>query len=148
MCEYTSTCSIHTCINIKQILYCVSYKFFNTLFMAEEKKAKKVFTLEEIKFNAENKTMAILACIPVVGFILLFVEKNDNFVRYMGAQFTVIGAIQLVLGIIPVIGWALSGPFTLIVLVLIVVGMVKASKGERFDIPVVSKWALKLMGSL
>ena len=90
----------------------------------------------------------ILACIPVVGFILLFVEKNDNFVRYMGAQFTVIGAIQLVLGIIPVIGWALSGPFTLIVLVLIVVGMVKASKGERFDIPVVSKWALKLMGSL
>lgn len=116
--------------------------------MAEEKKAKKVFTLEEIRFNEENKVMAILACFPLIGLILLFVEKNDNFVRYMGAQFTLIGVIQLVLGIIPVVGWFLSVPFMLLVWVLIIVGMVKVSKGERFDVPVVSGWALKLMGSV
>ena len=116
--------------------------------MSEEKKVKKVFTLEEIRFNEENKVMAILACFPLIGLILLFVEKNDNFVRYMGAQFTIIGVIQLVLGIIPVVGWFLSVPFMLLVWVLIIVGMVKTSKGERFDIPVVSGWALKLMGSI
>jgi uncharacterized membrane protein len=113
--------------------------------MAEEKQAKKVFTLEEIRFNEENKVMAILACFPLIGLILLFVEKNDQFVRYMGAQFALVGAIQLVLGIIPLIGWVLSVPLMIIVWILIIVGMVKASKGERFDVPMVSGWALKLM---
>ena len=116
--------------------------------MAEEKKAKKVFTLEEIRFNEENKVMAILACFPLIGLILLFVEKNDNFVRYMGAQFTIIGAIQLVLGFIPVVGWIIAVPFMFLVWILIIVGMVKSAKGERFDIPMVSGWALKLLGSI
>ena len=113
--------------------------------MAEEKQAKKVYTLEEIKFNEANKVMAILACIPLIGLILFFVEKEDKFVRYMGAQFVILGVVSIVLAVIPVIGWLLAGP---VMWVLIIVGMVKASKGERFDLPVVSEWALKLMGSL
>lgn len=111
--------------------------------MAEVKSAKKVYTLDEIKFNEANKTMAILACIPIVGLILMLVEKEDNFVKYMGAQFTIIGVIQF-LSWIPVIGWLIA-PITLVV---IIVGMVKTSKGERFDIPVISEWALKLMGAI
>jgi len=112
--------------------------------MAEEKKAQKVYSLGDIKYNEENKLMAILACIPVVGLILLFVEKDDDFVRYMGAQYTIIGAIQLVSTIIYVLL-----PFVgLAVFVLVVVGMVKTSKGERFDIPMISEWALKLMAKL
>lgn len=116
--------------------------------MAEEKQAKKVYTLEEIRFNEENKVMAILACFPIIGLILLFVEKNDQFVRYMGAQFALVGVIQLVLGIIPVVGWFLSVPFMILVWILIIVGMVKASKGERFDVPMISGWALKLMSKI
>jgi uncharacterized membrane protein len=113
--------------------------------MAEEKQAKKVYTLEEIKFNEANKVMAILACFPLIGLILFFVEKEDKFVRYMGAQFVILGVVSMFIGIIPVIGWLLAGP---VMWILIIIGMVKASKGERFDIPVVSEWALKLMGSL
>lgn len=115
--------------------------------MAEEKKAKKVYTLDDIKFKEANKTMAILACIPIVGLILMLVEKEDDFVRYMGAQFTILGAVQFVLAIIPVIGWMLSPLFAMVVVVAVIVGMVKASKGERFDLPLVSEWALKLMGA-
>ena len=38
--------------------------------MAEnKKKAKKIYTLDEIKFNSSNSTMAILACIPIVGLV-------------------------------------------------------------------------------
>ena len=112
--------------------------------MAEEKTAQKVFSLGDIKFNEENKLMAILACIPVVGLILLFVEKDDDFVRYMGAQYTIVGAIQLVSSVI-----YLLIPFvSLAVFVLVIMGMVKVSKGERFDIPMVSEWALKLMSKL
>jgi len=111
--------------------------------MAEEKKAKKIYTLEEIKFNEANKAMAILACIPIVGLILLFVEKDDKFVRYMGAQFTLVGALQLFTWV-PIIGWLLA-PVTL---VLIIIGMVKASQGNRFDVPVLSALGLKLMAAI
>jgi uncharacterized membrane protein len=111
--------------------------------MAEEKKAKKIFTLEEIKYNEKNQWMGVLACIPIVGLILMFVEKDDNFVRYMGAQYTLVGILQF-FSWVPVIGWLLA-PLTI---VLIIVGMVKAYKGERFDVPVLSGWALKLLSAI
>jgi len=116
--------------------------------MAEEKKAKKVVTLEEIRFNEANKTMAIIACIPLVGLILMFTEKEDQFVRYMGAQFTILAAIEIVLSFIPILGWMILPLVSFLVIVLIVVAMVKVSQGERFDIPMLSGWALKLMGSI
>jgi len=111
--------------------------------MAEEKKAKKIFTLGEIKYNEKNQWMGVLACIPIVGLILMLVEKEDNFVRYMGAQFTLVGVLQLFTWV-PIIGWLLA-PLTL---VLIIIGMVKAYKGERFDVPVITGLALKLLSAI
>ena len=114
--------------------------------MAEEKKAKKIYTLEEIKFNEANKTTAILACIPIVGLVLLLTEKKDLFVRYIGAEFTIIAAIVFAISVI--LQWPLSSLSSFVELVLVIVGMVKTSKGERFDIPAVSEWALKLMAAV
>ena len=111
--------------------------------MAEEKKAKKIFTLGEIKYNEKNQWMGVLACIPIVGLILMFVEKDDNFVRYMGAQYTLVGVLQF-FSWVPIIGWLLA-PLTV---VLIIVGMVKAYKGERFDVPVISDLGLKLLSAI
>ena len=111
--------------------------------MAEEKRAKKIFTLEEIKYNEKNQWMGVLACIPIVGLILMFVEKDDNFVRYMGAQYTLVGVLQF-FSWVPVIGWLLA-PVTV---VLILVGMFKAYKGERFDVPVISGLGLKLLSAI
>ncbi len=111
--------------------------------MATEKKAKKVFTLDGIKYNEKNQWMGVLACIPIVGLILMLVEKDDDFVRYMGAQYTLVGVLQLFTWV-PIIGWLLA-PLTL---VLMIVGMVKAYKGERFDIPVVTDLALKLLSAI
>lgn len=111
--------------------------------MAEEKKAKKIFTLEEIKYNKANQWMGVLACIPIVGLILMLVEKEDNFVRYIGAQFALVGVLQL-FSWVPVIGWLIA-PITL---VLIIIGMVKSYQGERFDIPGISDLALKLLSNI
>ena len=116
--------------------------------MAEEKKAKKIYTLDEIKFNEANKTTAILACIPIVGLVLLLTEKEDLFVRYNGAQFSIVAAVALVFSVIPVIGWAFSSIISFLELVLVIVAIVKTSNGERFDVPVVSEWALKLMAAV
>ncbi len=125
--------------------------------MAEPKakEAKLQVKFEDIKFNEENKVKAILACIPIVGLILLFVEKEDQFVRFYAAQYTIVGAVAMVLpfvmgivAIIPVIGWiiaCLSPLVGLAMLVLIVMGMIKANSGEKFQIPMVHEYALKLM---
>lgn len=112
--------------------------------MAEEKKAKKIYTLDEIKFNEENKTIAIVSWIPFIGLIMLLVEKKDTFVKYVGAQSTVLWLISMC-SFVPFIGWLIgmiSGP---VIFVIMIIGMIKASKGERFDVPVVSDLALKLM---
>jgi uncharacterized membrane protein len=125
--------------------------------MAEEfqqKSGEKVYILEEIQFNEANKTMAILACIPIVGLILLFTEKDDKFVRYMGAQFTIAAAVSIalsVLVIIPVLGviiGLIGWLYSMAMFVVMIMAMVKASKGERFDIPVISKYALILMAKV
>ena len=119
--------------------------------MAEEKQAKKVYTLEEIKFNEENKTMAILSCIPLIGLIMFFVEKKDLFVRYIGAQYGIIfisGFALPIFGVIPVLGWLIIALYWPVVLIFIILGIVKISKGERYDLPLISGLALKLMGSM
>ncbi|KUK77212.1 MAG: hypothetical protein XD93_0472 [candidate division WS6 bacterium 34_10] len=125
--------------------------------MAEEAKQKsgeKVYTFQDIQFNEANKTMAILACIPIIGLILLFVEKDDKFVRYMGAQFTIAGGVSLVLSIllvipilnilIAIVAWI----YGMAVFVFMILAMVKSSQGERFDLPVISKYALQLMAKV
>jgi uncharacterized membrane protein len=125
--------------------------------MAEEatqKSGEKVYTLQDIQFNEANKTMAILACIPIVGLILLFTEKDDKFVRYMGAQFTIAGAVSLALSIllvIPILNilvGIVAWIYGMVVFVLMILAMVKASQGERFDLPVISKYALQLMAKV
>lgn len=115
-----------------------------------------VTQLDEIKFTEANKSMAVLAWIPLIGLILMFVEKNDKFVRYNGAQSTIIGIFQLIYSIIAgalsVALWFLWGVFGLLgtvvmlgVAALVIYGMFQTLNGKRFDIPVISKWALKLM---
>ena len=122
--------------------------------MAEPKakEAKLQVKFEDIKFNEENKVKAILACIPIVGLILLFVEKDDQFVRYYGGQYTVLGlamfVVSFVLGIIPVIGWCIAPLLWIGMLVLIVMGMVKANNGEKFQIPMLYEYGMKLMNAV
>lgn len=115
--------------------------------MATEKKAKKIYALDEIKFNQDNLTMGVLACIPFVGLILMFVEKKDLFVRYHATQFALLN-LTFIFGMIPLIGPFLFSIASLLSLVLFVLGLLKTSKGERFDIPYLSDFALKLMSEI
>lgn len=127
--------------------------------MAQVKNAQRQVSLADIKFNKENALMAAISCIPIVGAIVFFIEKKDLFVRYFAAQYGLLFVVGLALGVlsgfiglIPVINilYALvavcvSPLLGLAGLILVVVGALKAYKGERFDIPVLSDWALKLM---
>lgn len=118
--------------------------------MENEKKAKKVYTLDEIKFNPDNLTMSVVACIPFVALVLMFVEKKDLFVRYHASQFAFLNLIYIIFFLtpIPVIGPMIVSLVGLASLVLFVLGLIKTSKGERFDIPFLSDFALKIMSEL
>ena len=114
--------------------------------MAEEKKAKKIYTLEEIKFSEKSKTMAMISCIPIIGLIMLFVEKKDLFVRYHAAQFAIFNVGYLI-GFIPVIGWIITPIIGLISLIAFILALIKINSGARYDVPVLSDWGLKLMSA-
>lgn len=111
--------------------------------MAKEKKAKKVFTLEDIKYKEANQWLGVIACVPIIGLILMLVEKEDNFVRYIGAQYAILGLITGLVWI-PVLGQILG----FVLFVLMIVGMVKSYNGERFDIPGIFDLALKLLTAI
>jgi uncharacterized membrane protein len=114
--------------------------------MAEEatpKSGKKVYSVEDIQVTEENKLKAALAAIPIVGLILLLIEKDDKFVRYNGAQ-AVILSIGYFISWFPIIGWLLGLAVSIALLVL----FVKALMGKRFDVPGISGLALKLMAAI
>ena len=111
------------------------------------KKAKKIYTLEEIKYDPQNSTMAIIACIPIVALVLMFVEKKDLFIRYHATQFALFNIVYFI-RFIPFIGDAIAGLLSMIFFVLFIIGILKVTKGERFDIPYLSDFALKLMGEI
>ena len=108
---------------------------------AEEKKAKRVYTLEDIKYSDKSKTTAILGCIPVIDIVLALVEKEDSFVKYMATQMGIITLGSMVLsGFIHILG--------LIHFVVMIVAIVKICQKERLDIPGVSTLALKIMSNI
>jgi uncharacterized membrane protein len=56
-------------------------------------------------------------------------------------------AVDIVLGMIPVIGWIIIPFFLLAVLVLWIILVMKALKGERFKLPVLGELAEKQAGA-
>ena len=116
--------------------------------MAEEKKTvNKVYTLDEIKFNKDNLALNVVACIPFVGLILMFIEKKDLFVRYHATQFGFFVIVYLVY-LLPGIGLFLGGTLSLLTTILFIIGIFKTSQGNRFDIPYISDYALQVMGMI
>ncbi len=105
---------------------------------------------------------AALACIPLVGgLIFWFLEKHDNFVRFYAMQSIIFGAAWLLFNIIskvvfgifasiPALGTVLVFLWAIIqalvhlgFLVIMVIAMIKAFSGSRWDIPYVGPMARK-----
>ncbi|WP_048150382.1 DUF4870 domain-containing protein [Palaeococcus ferrophilus] len=78
---------------------------------------------------------------PVTGIALLLLEKESKFVRFHAMQSTIIFlgiiVLQIILGIIPFLGWLLAVLLNLLGLVVWIVGMLKAYQGELYKFPIV-----------
>lgn len=121
--------------------------------MAEEVKkvkAKKQSESDSIQYNEENKTMALLACLPYVSIILFFIE-DDEFVKYVAAQYSLVGLTPLVfllIAWIPCIGAILMILASLLTVGLVIYGLVTISQGKVIHVPGYKDLAVKLMNSL
>jgi len=90
--------------------------------------------------------MAILAYI--IFFIpLLTNDKDDPFVKYHVKQGLVLFIYWVVAWIIatmiPIIGWILSPVLNIIGIILLIIGIVRASEGREVPLPVIGKYASK-----
>jgi uncharacterized membrane protein len=109
-----------------------------------------------------SNVAAALACFPLIGGIIFYIlEKRDNFVRFYAMQSILFGAAWFLFNIvskivfaifssIPAIGgllfflWAvLQAIVQLAFLVVMIIAIVKAFSGVRWDIPYIGPIARK-----
>ena len=112
-----------------------------------------------------SNVAAALACIPLIGGLVFYIiEKHDQFVRFYAMQSIIFGGvwflfnlaswiIHFIFAMIPFAGWALSGFWLFVsavvhlgLFVIMIIAMIKAFSGVRWDIPYIGPMARKQLG--
>jgi uncharacterized membrane protein len=95
--------------------------------------------------------LAYVTIIPAIIFLIVEPYNKNSYVRFHAWQSIFMGiaavAIQIVLSVIPIIGWIIIPFFALAFLILWIIVLLKALKGERFMIPVIGKFAAQQAGN-
>jgi len=108
--------------------------------MEENKKMQTILGVDE---NVEGLLCYILGW--VTGILFLILEKENKLVRFHAAQslatFLPLSVILVLIGMMPLIGWLLAGPISILTLILWLLLMFKALKGERYRLPIVGNFA-------
>jgi uncharacterized membrane protein len=95
--------------------------------------------------------LAYVTIIPAIIFLIVEPYNRNSFVRFHSWQSIFFGiafvAVHIVLGIIPVIGWLILALLDLAFLVVWIILLLKALKGERWELPIIGKFAAQQAGS-
>ena len=116
--------------------------------MEEEKKEEQKSQTEETSSGLKPNIAALLCYVLgwVSGLIFFLVEKN-KFVRFHALQsivvFGALSVLQIVLMMIPILGWALVPIVSIIGIILWIILMIKAYQGEKFKLPLAGDIAEK-----
>jgi len=93
-----------------------------------------------------------LAYIPIVAILWLVLEpyNKDRFIRFHSFQSLAVAVcwfvLNIVLLIIPVIGWILLPLVGLGVFIVWLICIFKAFNNDKFNVPVIGDWAAKQAG--
>lgn len=92
----------------------------------------------------QNKVMGIIAYI--LFFVPLLAAKESPFAQYHARQglnlFLLALASNIVLGILPIIGWLLLPIANLAVLALMIIGILAAVNGQMKPLPLIGKYEI------
>ena len=88
----------------------------------------------------DDNIAGMLAYFLIPGVIFLLIEpySKNPFVRFHSVQAIGLAVISFVSGFIPLLGWCIIPP---IILVVAIICMVKAYQNEKFQLPVLGKFA-------
>lgn len=92
-----------------------------------------------------NRFAAIAYLVGWVTGIFVLVFARDKFVKFHAMQSIVVFGALTVLMLLPVIGVLLGGLASLVWLLLLLVLAYKANKGEEWEVPVMGKFARKML---
>jgi uncharacterized membrane protein len=95
--------------------------------------------------------IAYITIIPAILFLVLEPYNKRPFVRFHAFQslffFLSWFALQVICMIIPIVGWLMLPLVMLGMFITAIITIVKASKGEKFKLPVIGKFAEQQAGS-
>lgn len=95
--------------------------------------------------------LAYVTIIPAIIFLLVEPYNKKQFVRFHAWQciflFIACVVVQIILGMIPIIGWIIIPFFGLAVLALVIFLIIKASQGQKLVLPVIGPFAEKQAGA-
>lgn len=90
----------------------------------------------------KNKLISVIAYLGVLVMIPLFIARESRFARFhtnQGLVLFLFGLISYAAGLIPYIGWIIGAAVSIFKLLLIIVGVLNAIKGEAKELPVIGK---------
>ena len=95
--------------------------------------------------------LAYVTIIPAIVFLVVAPYNSNSFVRFHSWQSIFLGiaafVVETILSFIPIIGWILI-PFVMIgFLVVWIILIMKALKGQRFKLPIIGKYAEQQAGA-
>ena len=99
----------------------------------------------------KNKTIAAIAYISILCFVPLLTKKDSPFAQFHAKQGLVLFICEVIWWIlsfglifIPILGLIIIWLVNLCLVVLSLVGLVRALNGERWKMPVLGDWAEKI----
>jgi len=105
-------------------------------------------TPQPVNKDAEdNKILAIIGYLGILCLIPLLLKKDSQFAQYHGKQGLVLFLAEIVfriIMIIPFLGWIVGLVGSILCLILTIVGIVNAAKGEMKELPWIGHYAGKI----
>ncbi len=108
--------------------------------------------MAKTSMGVEENIAAVLCYVVgwITGIVFLVLEKENKFVRFHAFQslltFLPLSVLGWILGWIPFLGWALAGLVWLLIVILWLILMFKAYKGEKYKLPIVGDIAERQAG--
>lgn len=87
----------------------------------------------------------------ITGIVFLVLERENKFVRFHALQsvltFLPLSVLAWILGWLPFVGWALAALVWILTVILWLILMFKAYRGEKYKLPIVGEIAEKGIGT-
>ena len=99
------------------------------------------------KSIVDGKVLAIVGYIGILCLLPLLLAKENPFAKFHGKQGLVLfigWLIICVVGMVPVLGWLVAFFGNIAGLVLMIVGIINAAKGEMKELPFIGQYAKEI----